>query len=100
MNYDGMKINVLKRDKDTKQIKKRGLISLAANLVVNNNNSGTSVSAHYDRNIYKSFFNLVWKTMFCRDERNTWCAAICRRLKIFKIYSFTGYLKLLKLSLL
>ena len=64
MNYDGMKINVLKRDKDTKQIKKRGLISLAANLVVNNNNSGTSVKAHYDRNIYKSFFNLVWKTIF------------------------------------
>jgi hypothetical protein len=64
MNYDGMKVNVLKRDKETKQIKKRGLISLAANLVVNNNNSGTSVSAHYDRNIYKSFFNLVWKTIF------------------------------------
>ncbi|MGN6249289.1 MAG: hypothetical protein ACTHNG_13120 [Ginsengibacter sp.] len=64
MNYKGMKISVLKRDEDTKKIKKRGLISLAANMVVNNYNSGTSVKAQYDRNIYKSFFNLVWKTIF------------------------------------
>jgi hypothetical protein len=64
MNYDRMKIEVLKRDKDTKQIKKRGLLSLAANLLVNNKNSGTSVTAKFDRNIYKSFFNLVWKTVF------------------------------------
>jgi len=64
MNYEGMKVDVLKRDKETKQIKKRGLISLAANIVVNNNNSGTSVKPEYDRNIYKSFFNLVWKTIF------------------------------------
>ena len=64
MNYDNMKVDVLKRDKDTKKIKKRGLLSLAANLVVNNNNSGSSVTPEYDRDIYKSFFNLVWKTMF------------------------------------
>ncbi len=64
MNYDRMKINVLKRDKETRQIKKRKLFSLAANLMVNNKNSGTSVDAHYNRNIYKSFFNLVWKTIF------------------------------------
>ena len=64
MNYDGMKIDILKRDKDTKQIKKRGLISLAANAIVNNNNSGTSVKPESDRNIYKSFFNLVWKNIF------------------------------------
>lgn len=64
MNYDRMKINVLKRDKETRQIKKRRLFSLAANLMVNNKNSGTSVDAHYNRNIYKSFFNLVWKTIF------------------------------------
>lgn len=64
MNYDKMKIDVLKRDKETNQIKKRGLLSLAANLVVKNNNSGTSVTAKFDRDIYKSFFNLVWKTVF------------------------------------
>ncbi len=64
MNYDKMKIDVLKRDKETNQIKKRGLLSLAANLVVKNSNSGTSVTAKFDRDIYKSFFNLVWKTVF------------------------------------
>lgn len=64
MNYDNMKVDVLKRDKDTKKIKKRGLLSMAANLVVNNSNSGSSVTPEYDRDIYKSFFNLVWKTMF------------------------------------
>ncbi len=64
MNYDGMKVDVLKRDKDTKKIKKRGLLSLAANMVVNNNNSGSSVTPEYGRDIYKSFFNLVWKTIF------------------------------------
>lgn len=64
MNYEGMKIEVLKRDDDTKKIRKRGLLSLAANLLVENKNSGTSFIAEYDRNIYKSFFNLVWKTIF------------------------------------
>jgi hypothetical protein len=64
MNYDGMKIDILKRDKDTKKIKKRGLISLAANAIVNNNNSGIAVKPESKRNIYKSFFNLVWKNIF------------------------------------
>jgi hypothetical protein len=64
MNYKDMKIDVLKRDDDSKEIKKRGLLSFAANLLVENKNSGKSVKAEYDRNIYKSFFNLVWKTIF------------------------------------
>jgi hypothetical protein len=63
MNYEGMKIEVLKRDDDTKRIRKRGLLSLAANLLVENKNSGTSFMAEYNRNIYKSSFNLVWKTI-------------------------------------
>ena len=64
MNYENMKIDVLKRDEETKEIKKRGLLSFAANLLVENKNSGNSFEAEYDRNIYKSFFNLVWKTIF------------------------------------
>ena len=64
MTYNNMKIDVMKRDDETNKIKKRGLLSLAANLVVDNKNSNTSVKAHFDRNIYKSFFNLVWKTIF------------------------------------
>ena len=64
MNYEDLKIDVLKRGEDSKKIKKRGLLSFAANLLVENKNSGTSVKAEYDRDIYKSFFNLVWKTIF------------------------------------
>jgi hypothetical protein len=68
MKYKDLKVDVLKRDKNTKEIKKRGLASLGANLLVKNNNPGAEglreVSPEYDRNIYKSFFNLVWKAIF------------------------------------
>lgn len=68
MKYDGLKVDVLKRDKDTKEIKKRGLATLAANLIVKNNNPGDDglrkVNPQFDRDIYKSFFNLVWKMLF------------------------------------
>lgn len=68
MKYEGLKVTVLKRDKDTKEIKKRGLATLAANLIVKNDNPGNNglrkVTPHNDRDINKSFFNLVWKTLF------------------------------------
>ncbi len=68
MKYNGLKVEVLKRDKGTKEIKKRGLATLAANLLVRNSNPGDDglrkVTPHYDRDIYKSFFSLVWKTLF------------------------------------
>ena len=68
MKYEKLKVDVLKRDKETKKVKKRGLVSIAANLVVINNNPGArglrKVTPVYERNIYKSFFNLVWKAIF------------------------------------
>jgi hypothetical protein len=68
MKYEDLKVDVLKRDKNTNKVKKRGLVSLAANLVVQNKNPGGSglriMNPQFDRNIYKSFFNLVWKTIF------------------------------------
>ena len=68
MKYNDLKLDVLKRDKNTNKVKKRGMVSLAANLLVQNNNPGSaglrSANPKYDRNIYKSFFNLVWKTIF------------------------------------
>jgi len=68
MKYEDLKVDVLKRDKNTKAVKKRGLASLAANLVVQNKNPGSSglriMNPEFQRNIYKSFFNLVWKTIF------------------------------------
>lgn len=68
MKYDNLKVDVLKRDKNTGEVKKRGLISLAANAIVKNsnpdNNNLRKVNPEYERDIYKSFFNLVWKTVF------------------------------------
>jgi hypothetical protein len=58
----------LKRDDDTKEIKKKGLTSFIANVIVKNDNPKNgdlrTVDPKYDRDIHKSFFNLVWKTIF------------------------------------
>lgn len=68
MKYNALKVDVLKRDKNSNDIKKRGLVSLLANVIVKNDNpmNGTlrEVTPEYERNEYKSFFNLVWKTLF------------------------------------
>ncbi len=68
MKYEDLKVDILKRDKNTKEVKKRGFASLAANLAVKNSNPASSglrkATPQYQRNIYKSFFNLVWKTVF------------------------------------
>ncbi len=68
MKYQKLKVDVLKRDKDTRQVKKRGFASMVANLMLRNDNPDKKglrkVSPGYERNIYKSFFNLVWKTVF------------------------------------
>jgi len=67
--YDNLKIRILKRDEETSELKRKGLLSLFANaLAVNNSNprDGKLHIAHprYTRDPRKSFFNLVWKTLF------------------------------------
>jgi hypothetical protein len=68
MKYQDLKVDILKRDEDSREIKKKGLKSLLANLIVKNNNPDNGklreVDPHFDRDIHKSFFNLVWKTIF------------------------------------
>jgi hypothetical protein len=68
MKYNDLKVDILKRDKTTKEIKKRGFLSMAANIILVNDNPGKQglrkVNPVFERNIYKSFFNLVWKTIF------------------------------------
>ena len=68
MKYEDLKVAVLKRDKQSNEVKKRGLVSLVANLIVKNDNPKRDdlrkEKPEYERNIYKSFFNLVWKTIF------------------------------------
>ncbi|HEY5407460.1 MAG TPA: hypothetical protein VIJ92_10235 [Ginsengibacter sp.] len=68
MKYENLKVDVLKEDKDSKEIKKKGLKSLLANVIIKNNNPDNGdlreKNPEYDRDIHKSFFNLVWKTIF------------------------------------
>ena len=68
MKYDDMKVDVLKRDEGSKDIKKRGLFSLVANILVKNSNPKNGnlrkTTPSYERTVNKSFFNLVWKTIF------------------------------------
>lgn len=68
MKYENLKIDVLKKDEATDTIKKRGLVSVLANMAIKNDNPQNGdlrkATPEYDRNIYKSFFNLVWKTVY------------------------------------
>jgi hypothetical protein len=66
--YDDLKITALKSSGD--QLKKRGLLSFFANTFVikkanpHKNDKVRIESATYERNPNRSFFNLVWKTIF------------------------------------
>ncbi|MDQ2862292.1 MAG: hypothetical protein M3R50_01355, partial [Bacteroidota bacterium] len=68
MKYNDLKVDVLKIDKDSKDISKKGFTSLLANTLVKNDNPNNGnlrkETPHYDRDIQKSFFNLIWKTIF------------------------------------
>ncbi len=68
MKYHDFKVDVLKKDEESNEVKKKGLMSLFANIIIINNNPRNGelrkVEPYYKRDINKSFFNLVWKTMF------------------------------------
>ncbi len=64
--YHDLKVDLLKKDDDNNQLKKKGLLSFLANTLVKNQNSNkeNSENIKYERELTKSFFNLVWKTIF------------------------------------
>ena len=68
MKYENLNVDILKKDKNSGETSRRGFASLVANLVLQNNNPGKTglrkAAPVYERDIYKSFFNLVWKTVF------------------------------------
>ncbi|PWT72906.1 MAG: hypothetical protein C5B59_14715 [Bacteroidetes bacterium] len=75
--YHDLQIALLKKT-DEKQLKKKGLPSLAANIMIKNSNppdvSGSGkhhsndparwANVHYDRDIHRSLFHLIWKSIF------------------------------------
>jgi hypothetical protein len=69
MLYSDIKISLLKKDKEENKYDKKGLASLAAGIIIKKSNPGKggdarTVDVHYNRILYKSFFNLIWKTIF------------------------------------
>lgn len=67
--YSDLKVNILKKEEGTHEFKKKGLMSFFANVLIikDSNPAGGETRLahpHYERDIKKSFFNLVWKTLF------------------------------------
>ncbi|MVT06811.1 AsmA family protein [Chitinophaga tropicalis] len=67
--YKDLKISILKKEEDSHEYKRKGLLSLFANALVikdsNPDNGETRITyPHFTRDPEKSFFNLVWKTLF------------------------------------
>jgi hypothetical protein len=67
--YDDLKISLLRKDSVDNSINKMKLASMLANIKVKNANPGRNdairrVTVHYDRDVSKSFFNLIWKSIF------------------------------------
>jgi hypothetical protein len=67
--YSDLKVNILKKEDGKNEYKKKGLISLIANaIIIKDDNPGKGdirvAHPHFTRDPQKSFFNLVWKTLF------------------------------------
>jgi hypothetical protein len=63
--YKNLKMELLKKG-DEEELKKKGLLSLLANTLIKNENSNLTnkKTLIYERDTARSFFNLVWKTVF------------------------------------
>jgi hypothetical protein len=71
--YDDLKISLLKKDEKVGTLNKKGLSSLFANFVIKNSNKGENprmVEVHFDRILNKSFFNLIWKSIFAGIKKS------------------------------
>lgn len=67
--YDDLKVALLKRDSAENKLEKKKLVSLLATTQVKKANPGKDnetrqETVHFERDIHKSFFNLVWKSIF------------------------------------
>jgi hypothetical protein len=68
--YNDLEVEILKKDEEDKQLKKKGLISFIANsfIIEKSNNANDKnkdpKKVSYKRNPKRSFFNLIWKTIF------------------------------------
>ena len=67
MTYDHLRVALLKKDKDD-NLRKRSIVSLLANAIIKNQNPNNgklrTLDVKYERERSKSFFSLVWKSIF------------------------------------
>ena len=70
MLYDDLKISVPERDKESKELDKKPLATIAANIIIKNSNPKRKddkprvIAVQMDRNTNRSIFYLVWKSLF------------------------------------
>ena len=70
MLYDDLKISVLERDNGSKELDKKTLASIAANIIIKNSNpkrkndEPTVIDVEMERDTNRSIFYLVWKSLF------------------------------------
>ncbi len=69
LRYEDLKMNLLRKDSADNKIEKKGLASFVANLVIKNANplrkqGVRTAKVHYKRDENRSFFNLIWKSIF------------------------------------
>ncbi len=74
IKYDGLKVKMLKSDGDsTTALEKKGLMTTLANLLIKNSNPRNGNlregEIDFERDITKSFFNLLWKSIFQAVQR-------------------------------
>jgi hypothetical protein len=66
--YDDLKVAMLEKDKRSKQLDKKSLLSFVANILIINSNPKKKdaprvVQVHLDRDISRSILNFSWKTL-------------------------------------
>ena len=66
--YDNLKVKLLKNTGDSNQIKKKSITSFVANILIKDKNPSNGKTRKgnmaFDRVVTKTFFNLVWKSLF------------------------------------
>ncbi|MGK2863763.1 MAG: hypothetical protein ACSLE0_17655 [Chitinophagaceae bacterium] len=69
MLYEDLKISILEMEKDSHELDKKTLASLAANFIIKDENPRKKddpriATVHFDRDVNRSIFHLVWKSIF------------------------------------
>jgi hypothetical protein len=73
--YDNLKVTLLKKVEGEAELKNKGALSALANVFIKNQNPTNGIirkgNMAFDRVMNKSFFNLVWKSIFAGAKTST-----------------------------